>query len=137
MLTVGSICIPLNEFDLRFSRSSGPGGQNVNKVNSKVLLYWDVATSSSLPGAVRERFLQRYGHRLTSDGVLVLSSDRFRDQKRNIDDCLEKLSTMLSTVIAPPTPRRPTKPTKGSKERRLKGKSEHKTKKLMRQKPNY
>ena len=133
----GKLEIPLSEFDLHFARSSGPGGQNVNKVNSKVVLYWTVTASPSLPEAVRQRFLARYGHRLTADGVLVLGSDRFRDQKRNVDDCLDKLREMLLAVLTPPKPRKKTKPTKGSKERRLQGKRELKSKKQNRQKVDW
>ncbi len=138
MLSVeGKLHIPLTEFDLHFARSSGPGGQNVNKVNSKVVLYWEVSASPSLPEPVRQRFIARYKHRFTEDGVLVLGSDRFRDQRRNIDDCLEKLGQMLAEVLTPPKPRRPTKPTKGSKERRLTGKREQSAKKQNRQKPDW
>jgi len=133
----GKLQIPLSEFDLHFARSSGPGGQNVNKVNSKVVLYWTVGASPSLPEAVRQRFLARYGHRLTTEGILVLGSDRFRDQKRNVDDCLDKLREMLLAVLTPPKPRKKTKPTKGSKERRLQGKRELKSKKQNRQKVDW
>jgi ribosome-associated protein len=117
-----AIRIPAAELELSFARSSGPGGQNVNKVNSKAVLRWNAATNHSLPEAVRARFLARYSSRLTSDGSLVLSSDRFRDQRRNIEDCEQKLREMLLSVSAPPKLRRETKPSRGSARRRVEGK---------------
>ncbi len=120
MLTVGGkLKIPMAEFDLHFARSSGPGGQNVNKVNSKVVLYWTISTSPSISGPVRQRFLEKFKHRITNEGILVLGSDKFRDQRRNIDDVLEKLTAMLEEVLTPPKPRRATKPGRGAIERRL------------------
>lgn len=112
------IRIPLTEFEFSFSRSSGPGGQNVNKVNSKATLRWRLMESSSLPLDVRSRFTATFGSRLTAEGELVLTSDRYRDQPRNADDCLEKLREMLLAVAEPPRPRKATKPTKVSKRRR-------------------
>ncbi len=114
--------IPLAEFEITFARSSGPGGQNVNKVNSKAVLRWAVRGSPSLPEGVRERFLQKYANRLTTEGELLVTSQRFRDAPRNADDCLEKLRAMLLGVAQPPKCRRATRPTKGSVERRLQGK---------------
>ena len=115
MLKVGAnLSIPLDEFDLSFARSSGPGGQNVNKVNSKAVLYWTISTSPSVPPGVKQRFMAKYGKRLTTEGVLVLTCDEHRDQRRNIDGCMEKLADMLREVLVPPKPRRPTKPSRGS-----------------------
>ena len=111
--------IPLTEFEFSFARSSGPGGQNVNKVNSKAILRWACFTSPSLPADVRDRFLNRYGKRLTSDRELIVVSQRFRDQSRNIADCLDKLRELILSVAVPPRRRRATRPTRGSKERRL------------------
>ena len=92
MLIVNSrLQIPLSEFEFTYVRSSGPGGQNVNKVNSKALLRWPVIRSASLPPDVRERFLRRFASRLTTEGELLINSQRYRDQGRNADDCLEKL----------------------------------------------
>src|SRR5438552_5737786 len=96
ILTVNSrIRIPTSEFQFTFVRSSGPGGQNVNKVNSKAVLRWPLAASPTLPPDVRDRFLTRYGNRLTGEGELVISSQRYRDQGRNISDCLEELAALL------------------------------------------
>ena len=124
--------IPLSELTFTFSRSGGPGGQNVNKVASKATLRWDVAGSPSLPPAVRQRFEQRYASRLTVEGELLITSQRYRDQGRNIADCLEKLRTMLAEVARPPKPRRPTKPSKASRQRRLTGKRKQSEKKTQR-----
>ena len=123
MLQITStIAIPDQELRFTFSRSGGPGGQNVNKVSSKATLHWAAATSPQLPDAVRNRFLDRYGKQLTKDGDLVIYSQEFRDQPKNIDACREKLRAMIFSVVTPPKKRRPTKPTKGSKVRRLKDK---------------
>ncbi|HET6880823.1 MAG TPA: alternative ribosome rescue aminoacyl-tRNA hydrolase ArfB [Pirellulales bacterium] len=114
--------VPLEEFEFSFARSSGPGGQNVNKVNSKALLRWPVTVSPSLPEAVRQRFLTRYRNRVTAEGDVLVSSQRFRDQARNVDDCLDKLREMLAAVAAPPTRRKRTRPTRASVKRRLENK---------------
>jgi ribosome-associated protein len=130
VLTIApDIRIPLAEFQFSFVRSAGPGGQNVNKLNTKAVLRWAIAGSPSLPAGVRERFRAKYGNRLTVEGELVLTSQRFRDQARNKADCLEKLQSMLASVARPPVKRRRTKPSKASKARRLQQKrrrSEHK-----------
>src|SRR6516162_3626574 len=123
MLVVNSqIRIPLEEFEITFARSSGPGGQNVNKVNSKAVLRWGARSSPTLPEAVRQRFLQKYAARLTNEGELLLTSQRYRDAPRNSQDCLDKLRAMLLAVANPPKRRRATRPTRGSVERRLKAK---------------
>ena len=127
--------IPLRELEFRFSRSSGAGGQNVNKVSTKATLRWDVAESPSLPEAVRQRFLTRYRRRITAGGELVLTSQRFRDQGRNVADCLEKLRAMLAAVAAAPRPRKRTRPTRASVERRLRAKRERTATKQRRRRP--
>lgn len=114
--------IPLDEFAFQYARSSGPGGQNVNKVNTKVQLRWAVTRSPSLTEAIRQRFLAKYGNRINAEGEFQISSTRYRDQKRNQEDCLEKLAELLRAVAEPPKSRKKTKPTRGSKERRLKEK---------------
>ncbi len=116
------IRIPLREFHFSFVRSSGPGGQNVNKVATKAVLRWNVHKSGSLPEEVRERFTKRYANRINQEGELIVSSSRFRDQGRNTADCLEKLRSWLQKAAEKPRPRRPTKPSRAARERRLKEK---------------
>jgi ribosome-associated protein len=130
-----NIKIPVSECQFTFARSGGPGGQNVNKVNSKAIMRWSVAASPSLPAAVRSRFLARYAKRITGEGELILTSQKYRDQNRNIDDCLEKLKAMIVAVAVAPTPRRPTKPTFAAKLRRRQSKYEHSKKKQQRRAP--
>ena len=114
--------IPLREFSYQYTRSGGPGGQNVNKVNTKVILRWDVMSSPHLPEEVRARFYARFKRRITNDGFLVLSSQRHRDRERNHADCLEKLKQMLLEVAQGRRARRPTKVSRAGRERRLKAK---------------
>ncbi|MBI1313360.1 aminoacyl-tRNA hydrolase [bacterium] len=131
------IQIPFTEFDFSFSRSGGPGGQNVNKVNSKVTLRWNVEKSATLPGDVCERFCLRYRRRMTTEGEFVMHSERYRDQGRNVADCLEKLRELLLEVAVAPKKRKPTKPTKGSQQRRLKEKRAASERKSRRRKPGF
>jgi len=118
-----------DELQFTFVRSSGPGGQNVNKVNSKAVLRWNVTASPGVPAAVRARFADRFGSRLTEAGDLVLTSQRFRDQRRNQEDCLDKLKAMLTAVARAPARRKKTRPTRGSIERRKEQKRETSKKK--------
>ena len=113
------LIIPANEIKLSFARSSGPGGQNVNKVNSKAVLVWNPTTSQALPEDVRSRFLQKYLTRLNKSGEIVLSSERNREQLRNTVDCFEKLRQLILSVHSRPRIRRPTRASRSSIERRL------------------
>ena len=126
------IYVPRREFEFTFTRSSGPGGQNVNKVNSKAVLRWAVTQNTSLPQTVRERFIQCFTTRLTEENILVLTSDRFRDQGRNVEDCLKKVKNMLLEVAHPPKSRKKTKPTRTSKARLKNTKQKHSNKKKQR-----
>ena len=127
--------VPFRELHFSFARSSGAGGQNVNKVNTKATLRWDVHASPGLPDDVRERFLARYARRITRNGELVLASQRYRDQGRNTADCLEKLRAMLLEVATAPRRRRPTRPSKASRERRLASKRASSERKRLRRRP--
>jgi ribosome-associated protein len=129
------IRVPCSEFEWSAARSSGPGGQNVNKVNSKVTMRWKLLESASLPGDVKDRFVANYRRRMTNEGELVMSSERFRDQSKNAVDCLEKLRELLVSVATAPKPRRPVKPTKASKRRRLADKRERTETKQRRRTP--
>ena len=116
------IHVPEVELQWSFVRSGGPGGQNVNKVASKAVLRWNVVGSPSLPADVKARLRTQQANRITTDGVLVLSSQQHRDQERNRQDCLDKLREMIASAAVRPKPRRKTKPTRGSQERRLRAK---------------
>jgi ribosome-associated protein len=136
VLTVNSrIQIPHDEFEFSFARSGGPGGQNVNKVNSKALLRWPVTRSRALPDDVRARFVAKHGRRLTEGGELLITSQRYRDQGRNISDCLEKLREMVAAVAVRPTVRKRTKPGRAAVARRLDGKRHSSAKKQLRRQP--
>ena len=113
-----SISIDEDELEERFIRASGPGGQNVNKLASAVQLRFDVRRSPSLPDDVRARLEAMAGRRLTRDGVLVIIAQRHRTQERNRQDARDRLIELIARASIAPTPRRPTRPTKASRERR-------------------
>ncbi len=114
------IVIPDAELEESFIRSSGPGGQNVNKVSSAVQLRFDVRASSSLTETARQALLR--GSRLTREGVLIITAQRFREQERNRADARDRLAAILRQAATPKPVRRPTKIPKASKRKRLDGK---------------
>jgi ribosome-associated protein len=118
-----AIALDESELDERFVRSSGPGGQNVNKVASAVQLRFDVRHSPSLSGGVRARLERLAGRRLTLEGVLVITAQRHRTQEANRRDALERLIELIRRAAEPPVPRKPTKPSRASRRRRVDAKT--------------
>ena len=123
------IRIPLSEFEWSFVRSSGPGGQNVNKVSSKAQLRWNPSSGGHLPAAVLARLAAAHPAYWTKDGEIIIVSQRTRDALKNREDCLEKLRSIILAALKVPKRRIPTRPTKGSIERRLEEKSRNSKKK--------
>jgi ribosome-associated protein len=117
-----TISLDESELEESFVRSSGPGGQNVNKVSSAVQLRFDARGSPSLPNDVAIRLMRLAGSRLTKEGVIVIVAQSYRDQARNRAEARERLVELIREAAVKPTPRRATKPTKAAKKRRLEGK---------------
>lgn len=126
------ISISDEDLEERFVRSSGPGGQNVNKVSTAVELRFDLRHSVALSAAVRARLAKLAGRRLTDDGVLVIRAERFRTQERNRDDARARLADLVREAAIEPKRRIATKPSRGSKEDRLKSKARRSSVKKMR-----
>jgi ribosome-associated protein len=132
------ITIDEREIEEKFIRSSGPGGQNVNKVSTAVELRFDVRHSGSLPMAVRDRLVALAGRRITDDGVLVIRADTHRTQERNRDEARARLTDLIRRATIVPKKRIATKPTRGSKTRRIEGKVKRGVvKKLRQSKPSF
>jgi ribosome-associated protein len=130
-----SIRIPDEEFEWSFVRSGGPGGQNVNKVASKAVLRWDLARSPSVPEDVKARLRAQQPGRITTEGELLVTSQRYRDQERNRMDCLDKLRVMLLQAATPPKRRKRTRPSPGAREARLRAKRRRSGVKSARRRP--
>ncbi|MCM0607186.1 MAG: aminoacyl-tRNA hydrolase [Xanthomonadaceae bacterium] len=120
------------EVEFTFARSSGPGGQNVNKVNSKAVLRWNPLESQCISLANIPRLLRIAGSHCTTENEIIIMSDRFRDQLRNKEDCLEKLRAMIETTSRPPKPRKKTKPSRSSVRQKHESKRKHSQKKAAR-----
>ncbi len=118
-IVVGTVSIPAAAVEVRAVRASGPGGQNVNKVASKVELRVDLSRVVGLSPGARARLLSLASGRLDADGRLVITSQKTRDQGRNLDDAREKIVALIQRALIEPKVRRPTRPTRGSVERRL------------------
>lgn len=126
------IKIPFSEFSFSYARSSGAGGQHINKVNSKVTMYWKIDETTCCPASVLERFRAKYGNFIIDTGEVQIISQKSRSQKANIDDCIEKLHTMLSSVVGPPKVRKATKPKRSAVLNRLQTKKKDSEKKRLR-----
>ncbi len=131
-----SISIDESEIEESFIRSSGPGGQNVNKVSTAVQLRFDILNSSSLPADVKQRLIKLAGKRATTSGILIITAQRYRTQERNREDARERLIELIKKACLRPTIRRKKKPSRAAKEKRLKAKRKRSEVKKMRSK-NY
>ncbi len=132
-----SISIPEEELHFEFIRSTGPGGQNVNKVSTTVRLRFDAVHSPALPAMVRERLMQLAGQRMTENGVLVIEARRFRTQEMNRRDALERLAELIRRATEVPKERQETRPSRASQRRRLDSKRRQSTLKRSRRERHY
>ncbi len=130
------ITIPADQFEISAVRSSGPGGQNVNKVATCIELRFKPEACPQLSAPVIQRLLKIAGHRVDSENTIILTSQRYREQYRNLDDACNKLREMIIKALTPPRVRRPTKPTRSSVENRITQKKQAGFKKSLRQKPD-
>lgn len=129
------IALDERELAVRFIRSSGPGGQNVNKVATAVQLRFDVGNTPSLPGDVRTRLIRLAGRRVTRDGILIIEAQRFRTQERNRQDAISRLVELIRQAAQKPRPRKKTRPSLAAKERRIESKKMRGEAKKMRRTP--
>ena len=132
-----SLSIPRGELDIRVSRSSGAGGQHVNKTSSRVEIFWNVLESRALDDAQRSRLREKLASRLTSDGSIRVVASDMRSQSRNRELAEERLADLVRRALIIPKKRRATKPSRAAKEARLESKKRHSTKKAERGKKSF
>ena len=137
LIISAAVQVPPGDLTWTAARSSGPGGQNVNKVASKVELRFDLPGTRALDEMTKARLRTLAGARLDADGWVLIISQLTRDQSRNLEDARDKLRTLILRALERPTPRRPTRPTRASKERRVADKRQRSsTKQLRRTRPD-
>ncbi len=132
-----SVVIPASELSFTFSRSSGKGGQHVNKVNSRVTLWFDLDASGSLTDEQKQRIRQRLAGRINKEGILQLDADRRRSQGANRDDAIVRFCSLLRSALHVDKPRRKTRPSRGAKQRRLQLKKQRSQLKKQRGRKHY
>lgn len=132
-----SLSIPRNELDVRVSRSSGAGGQHVNKTSSRVEIFWNIPASRVLTDEQRARLLDRLSSKLTTEGSIRVVASDMRSQSRNRDLAEERLAELVRRALIVPRKRKPTRPTRAAKEARLETKKRHSNKKRERQDPSF
>ncbi len=130
------VTIPLAEIRFEFVRSSGPGGQNVNKVNSQAQLHWNVNETESLPQVVKDRLRLREANRINKEGVLRIDCQTCRDREKNRQECLNRLREIIVRALVVPKPRKKRRPPRWVKEKRLQNKKERSKVKRLRRPPS-
>jgi len=132
-----SLSIPRSELDVRVSRSSGAGGQHVNKTSSRVEVFWNILASRALHESQRNRLREKLSSRMTTDGSIRVVASDMRSQTRNRELAEERLADLVRRALVVPKKRRATKPTRASREARLESKKRHSTKKAERRKSSF
>lgn len=131
-LEAGPVSIPLSEIDVSYARSGGPGGQHVNKTETKAVVRFNLVSSPSVPEELRALAMERLASRLTTDGDIIVTSSKSRSQSMNTDDAMGRLSVMLDEAFTPDRPRKKTRPSRSQRERRLQEKKQNSQKKQQR-----